>query len=688
MPQVEPHAAASSERVEASSFRRRLYGSIGMLLAQYARLVHASTRLVAEPAEFERSYTTHFPFVAAMWHGQNLMLPYVNQRGMPVDIIVARHADAEISGAALERFGFRLLRGAGARAGKRDKGGTEALRAAVRSIRAGRTVGLSAEVPPGPARRATLGTVMLAKLSGAPIRPIAAATTHYVAFNTWSRMTINLPFGRLALVMGEPIRVAREADDAELERKRSELQQALDRVTMRAYELAGARIEGSLPAHLAPVPSPGLLLSSYRRAAGLLAPLAPWLLKGRLARGKEDSARIGERYGIASRDRPDGELVWVHAASVGEMNAVLPVMAELGARRRDLRFLLTTGTVTSAAIAAERLRAGDIHQYVPLDAPVYCRRFLEHWRPSLAILTESDVWPNMVLEVARRGIPIAVVNGRISAKSFASWVRRSRSSRAIFGHIQLAVTQNDRMAMRYLRLGARDAVAVGNVKVDAPAPPVDRRALEELRGAIGDRPVLVAASTHPGEETLVASAHKLAAERLPGLLTIIVPRHPERGGAVVREIADLGLKVARRSHGELPTGQEDIYVADTLGELGTFYALAPVAFLGGSLVEHGGQNPIEAIRHGAGVLVGPHRMNFRDIYKSLLTGGGAHEVTTPEALAREAAGLLGDKAALEALGARGQLALAELEGALERTVTLLGERFSLFAGEEEGARAS
>lgn len=415
----------------------------------------------------------------------------------------------------------------------------------------------------------------------------------------------------------------------------------------------------------------GFALSMYRALTSLARPAAGLILRHRERRGKEDPARRGERLGEAAARRPEGLVVWCHAASVGETNAVLPLICALMEARPDLRVLLTTGTVTSARLAAGRLPAGAIHQYVPLDAAEFVAKFLDHWRPSLAVFTEQEIWPNLLFESHARGIPLALVNARMSQASFERWQRRPRVASQLFSRFDVVLAQSDVLAGQFSVLGAPHAFAVGNLKIDAPPPPVNDGELRRLEAVLAGRPVLVAASTHDGEEAIIASAHRSLAATLHGFLTILAPRHPERGGAIAEALQAQGLAVARRSLGHLPTANTDIYVADTIGELGTLYALAPMAFIGGSLVERGGQNPIEAVRHGAAVLTGPHRSNFADAYGMLLERGGACEITSAETLAQTVLALRGDPVRLDAVRTRAAEALQSLSGALQRTLDAL-----------------
>lgn len=430
---------------------------------------------------------------------------------------------------------------------------------------------------------------------------------------------------------------------------------------------------------------PGLALTTYRTLTSLARPAAGLVLRLRARRGKEDPSRRGERLGAPAVVRPQGAVVWFHAASVGETNAVLPLIAALLARRPGLSVLFTTGTVTSARLAAARLPAGAVHQYVPLDAPEFVGRFLDHWRPGLAVFTEQEIWPNLVVESDARRIPLALVNARMSQSSFERWRRRPGFARPLFSRFRIVLAQTDALARQFTELGAPRTLAAGNLKIDAPPPPVDAVELQRLQAALAGRPRLVAASTHEGEEAIVAAAHRALARSLAGFLTILAPRHPERGPAIAGMLKGQGFCVAQRSRGEQPGPHTDIYVADTIGELGTLYALAPVAFIGGSLVDKGGQNPVEAIRHGAAVLTGPHRSNFADAYGELVACGGAREVASAEALASCVLALAFDPAELDRVRACAGEALKSLSGALQRT---LDELLAVMPGDEGLKRAS
>src|SRR5260221_6800191 len=413
-----------------------------------------------------------------------------------------------------------------------------------------------------------------------------------------------------------------------------------------------------------------MTLRLYQKLSAAMVPLAPALIKRRLKQGKEDPARVSERRGMSRDIRQHGPLVWIHGASVGEVLAAAPLIEKL--RALNIRILLTSGTVTSAAIVAKRFPADIIHQYVPYDSPRYVARFLDHWQPSLALFIESDLWPNLILASAARRLPMVLINGRMSHRSFPRWRRISGTISALLGRFEICLAQSQVDAERFAALGCRNVMATGNLKLDVPAPPADAAKLERLMSVTRGRTIIVAASTHPGEEEILLETHRTLAGLFPSLLSVIVPRHPDRGEAIARTIASSGLHVTLRSHEDLPTATTDIYVADTMGELGLFYRLAPIVFMGGSLVPHGGQNPIEAVKLGASIVHGPHVFNFTDVYEALDSAGGARSADTQEVLIKQLGQLLADPVARELSVEASARVVAELGGALDRTLAALG----------------
>lgn len=374
-------------------------------------------------------------------------------------------------------------------------------------------------------------------------------------------------------------------------------------------------------------------------------------LTQRAGAGREDPARLDERRGIASRPRPQGPLIWFHAASVGESLALLELIRLLLEERPELAILVTTGTVTSAAVMADRLPEGAMHQYVPLDARTFVARFLDHWRPDVAVWTESELWPALICETHARGIAMLLLNARMSKASHDRWRFLRGMARSLLARFRLAMVQDDLSAIYLRRLGMpMDRLMVtGTLKEGAAALPVDNRLLDAMRAVIGNRPVWVAASTHPGEERKVLEAHRIAMRTNPRLLLILVPRHPARGDEVALMMADDGWAFTRRSAGENPEAEAPVYLTDTMGELGLWYRLASVSFVGGSWEPIGGHNPFEPAALGSAILHGPYVTNFVDIYQRLTDARAARLVSSPQALAEAVDELLApDRAAIMA----------------------------------------
>ena len=417
----------------------------------------------------------------------------------------------------------------------------------------------------------------------------------------------------------------------------------------------------------------GLLLGIYRNVTTVAGPFTPALLDWRRRRGKEDPARLRERMGIASLPRPAGRLAWLHGASVGESLAMMPLIERLIAR--GVKVLLTTGTVTSATILQSRLPKGAVHQFVPVDVPKYIERFLRHWQPNIVLVAESELWPNLICQVNAKGIPLVLVNARLSARSFERWQKLPWFIGSLLGKIDLCLAQSRDDATRLLRLGAPRVQIAGNLKYDAPAPPVDAKAFAELTGMIGARPVWIAASTHDGEEEIAAGVHRRLAVRFPHLLTIVAPRHPRRAPAIAQMLEGQGLSYALRSAGTRIALRTSVYVADTMGEMGLFYRLGSVVFVGKSLAGYGGQNPIEPAKLGSAVLHGPHVGNFRDVYEVLDEAHGALAVPDADSLARALELLLSDVSLLRKMARLSGEAVAELGGATSHIMTALEPYF-------------
>lgn len=414
-----------------------------------------------------------------------------------------------------------------------------------------------------------------------------------------------------------------------------------------------------------------LLIGAYRLATAALTPFAPLVLAWRRRSGREDPARARERMGSPAIKRPAGRLAWVHGASVGEGIALLPLMVRL--RERGFLVLLTTGTVSSARILGERLPDGVLHQYAPLDAPRFMQRFLDHWRPDIVLVAESELWPNMLLEAQARSIPVVLVNARMSQRSYERWKRAPRSISALLRPIHLCLAQSVADASRLIDLGAARVQVAGNLKYDVPALPADPQELAQLRALIGSRPVWLAASTHDGEERMAITLHKALLQRFPDLVTIVAPRHAQRGPDVEREALKAGVGPVRRSEGhKLPATGAQFYIADTMGEMGLFYRLASVVFLGKSFAGGGGgQNPIEPAKLGAAILHGPDVSNFADVYAEFARRGGARQVNDIEDFARALTQLLGDARRMREMSRAAGEAVDALVGACDNIMSAI-----------------
>ena len=403
----------------------------------------------------------------------------------------------------------------------------------------------------------------------------------------------------------------------------------------------------------------------YRGVTAGAAPLVALYLDARRRRGKEDATRLPERFGFASAPRPRSPLVWLHAASVGEASSVLALIERILAARPGIEILITTGTVAAAALLHGRLPKRARHQFVPVDLPRAVDSFLDHWHPDLAIWVESELWPNLALATHSRGIPMLLANARLSAGSLARWRVLPGLVRPVLEAFALCLAQDEVQAERFRWLGASPVASVGNLKAAAAPLAVDRAALEALREAIAGRPVWLAASTHPGEEEIVAATHERIARDHPGLLTIVAPRHPVRGPAVAAMLGARGLRVAQRSQSEALGADTEIYLADTLGELGLFFRLAGIAFIGGSLVKKGGHNPFEAARLDCVVLHGPDMANCAMMAGALDAGGAALGVTDAASLASAVSLLIADPTERSRRAAAGARIAKASTGALD-----------------------
>ncbi|HEX8470685.1 MAG TPA: 3-deoxy-D-manno-octulosonic acid transferase [Brevundimonas sp.] len=412
--------------------------------------------------------------------------------------------------------------------------------------------------------------------------------------------------------------------------------------------------------------SPALI--AYRLLSRMLEPLAPRLLDARVKQGKEDPVRVDERLGVTRIARPAGELVWLHGVSVGETLSLLPLVERIRRARPDLTVLVTSGTLTSATLLAQRLPVGVIHQFAPVDGPQAVAAFFDHWKPTLGVFVESELWPNLIAEAKARGVKLALVSARITEKTATGWGRFPGAIREILSAFDRIMPQDDASAGRLSHLGGRIDGLV-NLKLSGAPLPHDTAAFSRLSAAIGDRPVVVAASTHEGEEIAIVRALDALPVRV---CLVIVPRHPKRAGEIATLLTQDGYRFVMRSRGGVLDGGTDLYVADTLGELGLFLRLADVVVMGGSFgpavggASVGGHNPLEPARLGKPSVSGPDYLNWIAVTEDLRAAGGLTVVSSPAELASVITPLLDDPSAARAMGERARKAAADAGAGLDR----------------------
>ena len=383
-----------------------------------------------------------------------------------------------------------------------------------------------------------------------------------------------------------------------------------------------------------------MIYKVYRLATIICSPFIIFYLHRRKKIGKEDYKRINERFGLSTISRPPGRLIWLHAASVGEAISALELINKLLTEHLDTRLMMTTGTVSSAKLIRDRLPKGAFHQFIPIDMPNYVRRFMEHWQPNIVLWTESEFWPNIIIETRKRNIPMVLINGRISAKSFARWKWAPGLIKSLLQSFTLCLGQSDTDVHRLNKLGAFDSKNLGNLKFAAPPLPADGEVLKTLKSNIGKRPIFLSASTHSGEEEILAIVHNSLKSKYPNILSIIIPRHPDRGPEILRAIQPITANCLLRSNGDIINDLTDIYVVDTMGELGLFYRLSEIAFLGKSLVPLGGQNPIEALQLNCAVIHGPYMTNFQWMSEEMTKLGCSIQINNSDELIETVSALL------------------------------------------------
>ncbi|MFT8674754.1 MAG: glycosyltransferase N-terminal domain-containing protein [Acetobacter sp.] len=550
------------------------------------------------------------PLTSVLWWWAEPQNPALRLR-----VLISRNADGRMIADLIAPWRISSIAGSSDTKGK-NKGGAAALRQMRASLQRGDHMVITPDGPRGPRRRAQQGVLALARLSDKPVIPIGAACFS-LRVRSWDRMVVPLPFGRGVLACGAPLVFGPAGQEGRSTAGQlHELETALERVTalcarpdmppLQGFERETCFVK---PARVGPS---GL----WHGVATLLTPVLPFFLRWRQTRGKELPHRVREKMGFASRLRPGGDIAWFHAASVGELVTVLPLVQACLDRSPALGVLVTTGTVTAAAMLEQRIsHPRVIHQFMPLDVPRWGRRFLDHWKPQVAVFAESELWPNMLGLCHARLLPVVLVNGRVSDSTFRQWRRMPRVARRMLERFAWVCARSMEDAERLRVLGARTQLPSGDLKACAQPLPVDEEELRQVRARIGARPVFLAASTHAGEEEQIIRAAELARRDSPDLLTIIVPRHPERG----QTVSAMAAHAPRRALGQMPGDKDAVWVCDTLGELGLFFRLASCVFIGNSLpgCKGGGHNPYEPARLHCALATGPLTGNFDQAFARL-----------------------------------------------------------------------
>ncbi len=596
----------------------RIQALLASLLIAYVRLITVTLRWRLVGFErAEAALENGSGVIALFWHGRIAQAlacrPFL--RGRDAAVLISQSRDGAFIAEVARRLGVLPIRGSTGREGEAmAKGGVGAFREAVRRLVAGGVLLITPDGPRGPARVLPLGPVQMARASHQDAFALGLAARPALKLGSWDQAHLPLPFSRATLCVVGPLRAPVLAAEGEVQTLRAQWQAALD--------AAQSRAESTL------TPRP-LALTLYAGLTALAGPALRLWLRRRLSLGKEHSGRWREKLGASNSARPHGPVLWLHGVSAGESLSLVALAERVRRVRPDITLLFTTATVSSAALIAPRLPAGAVHQFSPLDTPGAVARFLDFWRPHAGVLAESELWPNLILGARARGVRLGLISARLSARSARGWRRAPASARALFAAFDLILARDAEAEQTLKTFGARiDGLA--DLKFGASPLPASAEALARLGAALQGRPLLFAASTHPGEEALLIRAFRDAQAQEACLA--IAPRHPERGAEIATLAAAQGLSVSRRSLGESPAGRQ-VYVVDTVGELGLFYRLARLSVIGGSLIPNGpgGHNPLEPARLGAPFVSGAHVAAW-PIYQSL-AAADACRMAKPEDLA-------------------------------------------------------
>jgi len=419
------------------------------------------------------------------------------------------------------------------------------------------------------------------------------------------------------------------------------------------------------------------LLTTYLFVSDVCAPIGRMIARSRVQSGKEDPDRVNERFGIASQYRPKGQVIWLHAASVGESLSILALIKELRQLYPEATILLTTGTVSSARVLNAYLEEKIIHQYNPYDVGPWVRKFLVHWQPTVAILVESELWPSLMTETRKASIPLLLINGRFSSKSIKFWQKHSGTAHTLLNKIDYITVQTQNTLNELVNLGYSQSQieVIDTLKQSAAPLPYSQSDLRTIQSLLKDKIVWIAASTHLGEDELILEVFRSLLQKFPQLFLVIVPRHPERGVSVLERVIQFGFKAKLRSQSNLPSQDETIFVSDTLGELGIWYRLGQFAFIGGSLVSVGGHNPYEPALLGCPIIHGPHTFNFVGAYQRLMANKGSLLVEDTDQLEKAIEVVIAESCQ-EKLRTNAQKIVQADENSVQRTVAIIKQFMS------------
>jgi len=631
-------------------------GRSNFVLSVIAYVGYVYSLLVGKTGQFDESCMDEFKkvieenhgVIMVSWHGRALMLPYLGRNmPRPVKALVSPHADGAIIGKILKRYDIYPIDGSS------DRRAVGAAMEIIEELKGGATVTLISDGPRGPRMRLNKSVIYFASKTGKPIVGMTYSSEKAKVINSWDAMLLPKLFKKGVVKCTKPMFVAPDVDENEVERLRKQMEDELNQLTFEADEACG--LPKILPLNTIKPRRKRhwgskcfVFIPVYRLLMTLLFPLIrATYIKKRQKNGKEPTERFNERLGNYTHERPKGKLYWFHGASVGEAISMLPLIDKLLKEDKGLHIMVTTGTLTSAEIMAKRLPERAFHQFIPFDVPKFANSLLTYFRPDAVLWFESELWPSLLYETKKYGIPLILVNGRISDKSLRNWIYVKPVSRELLSCFTLLLGQSEQDKERLQVLSSIPAQCVGNIKYAGMPLPIDEEMLKELKSAVGKRQVFLISSTHHDEEAQLAVELPRLQAAVKDILVIVVPRHPNRGAEIAEMFQEKGFKTEQRAKGGLIGADTEIYVADTIGEMGLWYKLASVSFIGGSLIPHGGQNFIEPAKDKNAVIVGPFMHNFTDMTARAKEAYALVQVNNAKEVVDEAISLLSNSEKLK-----------------------------------------